>query len=189
MNIEFSYQLLSILATITVAVFGYVATYVYNLRLARRKERLDRVTQQIDAFYGPLYVIAKTIDTAYQTLLQTMGRSSFFDDHNPPTDDQWKQHRIWVKTIFLPLVEDLAELIKQNAHLIREEEMPDMLIRVVAHSFTSKVLAYEWEHGDTHNELPAISFPTEILDYATQSYKELKREQLQLIGRRPPMEI
>ncbi|MBI2426280.1 MAG: hypothetical protein HYV34_00365 [Candidatus Kerfeldbacteria bacterium] len=177
-------QLLSILATIGVALFGYAVTYIYNLRLARRKERLDRVTQQLDDFYGPLYITAKTIDTAYRTLLETMDRTSFFDDANPPTPEQWTQHRIWVKTIFLPLVNDLGTIIKNNAHLIREQEMPDMLIRVVAHSFTSQVLAYEWEHGDTRNELPAIAFPTEILDYATRSYKELKHEQLALIGRK-----
>jgi hypothetical protein len=33
--------------SVLIALSGYVATYVYGLRLARRKDRLERVNRQL----------------------------------------------------------------------------------------------------------------------------------------------
>lgn len=34
-------QIVSLVITVILALTGYIATYAYNLRLARRKERLE----------------------------------------------------------------------------------------------------------------------------------------------------
>jgi hypothetical protein len=43
--------------TVLLAFTGYVASYLYNLRLAQRKNRLERVTRQLSDLYGPLLAL------------------------------------------------------------------------------------------------------------------------------------
>ena len=45
--------------TILLALLGYLVTYGNNLRLAQRKDRLERVERQLRDLYGPLLSTAE----------------------------------------------------------------------------------------------------------------------------------
>lgn len=60
--------LLPLLVTIGLALVGYVAAYVNSLRMAQRKDQLERVTQQLHDFYGPLYALALIGELAWATI-------------------------------------------------------------------------------------------------------------------------
>jgi hypothetical protein len=131
-----SLEIISIIATVGLAVLGYLVTYFNNLRLARRAEQLDLVERRLNQFYGPLFVASVAADIGYKTLLTRLKRQAVFDPADPPTEAQLKEWRSWIKLVLVPLDDLREQLILHNAHLIREDEMPDCLLRFVAHVYT-----------------------------------------------------
>jgi hypothetical protein len=102
--------------------------------------------------------------------------------------DVFREWQIWVEDIFLPLNAASEDLIIQNAHLIREEEFPESLLLFITHASLYKAMAAKWKQGDYSEYLPKIDYPVELSEYAARSYRELKHEQLQLIGKLKPKE-
>jgi hypothetical protein len=47
----------TVAVSVVLALAGYLATYAYDLRLARRKDQLERVNEQLSDFYGPLLAL------------------------------------------------------------------------------------------------------------------------------------
>jgi hypothetical protein len=178
MNVE----LLSIIATIGLALFGYFVTYLYNLRLARRKERLELIERRLNEFYGPLFVASVAADLGYKTLLSRLHRRTVFDPNDPPTKEQLQEWRSWIKLVLVPLDDIREQLILHNAHLIRENEMPDCLMQFVAHVYTYRAVLTNWDEADNSRYEAPGDAPQELYDYAVQSYRELKAAQLSLIG-------
>ncbi|MGR8930421.1 MAG: hypothetical protein ACU836_07250 [Gammaproteobacteria bacterium] len=84
----------------------------------------------------------------------------------------------------MPLNRVQEELILGNAHLIREPEMPEALLRFVSHVAAYKAVLAKWEELDFSEHLSIIDYPSEVIQYATESYTQLKHEQLALIGKR-----
>lgn len=177
-------DVLSIIVTVALAFIGYIVTYAYNLRTARIKERLNLVNKRIDEFYGPLYVGSRAGYIAWRTLLDKYQREGlFFDEDKPPSDERLREWQIWVENVFMPLNELREKLILKNAYLIREEEMPECLLRFVTHVSSYKAMLKKWSTGDFTEYVPLIEFPADLTEYATKSYQELKAEQLDLISK------
>jgi len=99
-------------ATITVALFGFMVTYVINLRLARRKDRLDRVNEQLRDLYGPLLALVTTANSTW-TVFRTKYRpeGGFFDETKPPTGVDALAWRTWMKATFMPLNRRMRDLV------------------------------------------------------------------------------
>lgn len=55
-------QVIAILVAVMLAFVGYFATYLDNLRIARRRDRLDRINRQLKELYGPLLAAISTGD-------------------------------------------------------------------------------------------------------------------------------
>lgn len=178
-----SNEMLSLVITVTLAFAGYFATYLNNLRLSKRAEQLDLINKRIKEFYGPLYVASEAGRIAYETLLAKLGKEAVFDPDFPPTEEELKEWRIWSKKVFFPINEFQEKLILEKAYLIREEEVPECLLHFVAHVSAYKAILEKWESGDFSENAPALDFPVELAEYAANSYRELKAEQLKLIGK------
>ncbi|MEU9868005.1 hypothetical protein AB0C87_09175 [Actinomadura sp. NPDC048021] len=63
----------SLVVTVVVAGTGYGATYLTNLRLARRKDHLDRVNRQLGDLYGPLYAQSEAVNRAWRKFVARHG--------------------------------------------------------------------------------------------------------------------
>ncbi len=74
----------AITATIMLALIGYAVTYFNNLRLARRKERLELVNNQINDFYGPLFIASEAGDIAFTALQKKLGGKYVFANRDVP---------------------------------------------------------------------------------------------------------
>jgi hypothetical protein len=177
-----SVGVISILVTIALSLIGLAATYANSIRLDKRRERLALVDQRLNEFYGPLYVSTIAGAMAFDALQQKLGSRPIYRDREKNSPEVFNEWRIWLAHVFMPL-NDLREgLILEKAHLIREEEMPECLLRFVAHNAAYKAVLKKWEEKDFSEHLSVIDFPVEIQEYATRSYQELKREQMRLIG-------
>jgi hypothetical protein len=174
---------ISLIVTVLLAVAGYVFTYWHNLQASRHQARLDLVNQRLNKFYGPLFIVAKTISTAYQTQLAKSGTKTVFQEGRKPTQQEWDENYAWVMGVYAPLEAELSDLVVHNAHLIREQSIPESLMTLLAHVAVAQALLHKWNKGDFSEQYPAIDFPhAEIAAYAGQSYAELKAEQLHLMG-------
>jgi hypothetical protein len=170
------------LSALIVALIGYLATYLNDLRLAKRKEKLELINKQINQFYGPLFVSVNTSDVAYKAYLQKIENRKSIDTGVSFTDYENKEWETWFESVFMPLNLFGEKVILENAYLIREAEMPKCLIDFLTHVSAYKALLKKWENGDRNEVMPLIDFPKELNEYIRTSYLDLKREQLQLIG-------
>jgi hypothetical protein len=170
------------LSALVLAIIGYFAAYLNNLRLDKRKEKLDLINRQINQFYGPLFVSVNTSDVAYKAYLQKIDNRKAIDTGVSFTEYENKEWETWFESVFMPLNLFGEKVILENAYLIREAEMPKCLIDFLTHVSAYKALLKKWESGDRNEVMPLIDFPKELNEYIRDSYLELKKEQLRLIG-------
>jgi hypothetical protein len=172
-------------ASIVAAFAGFVAAYVNNLRLARRKDRLDRVSRQLSEFYGPLLSLVSTGNATWSVFRRTYrpGRS-FWGTEPPPTDEEAATWRLWMREVFMPLNRRIAEVIHSKADLLEEEEMPQCLLDVCAHVASYEPVLKRWDDGDVEQHTALNLFPRrDLTAYAEQSFHRLKTEQSRLLAR------
>jgi len=178
-------QTVTFVIPVFLALLGYWLTRRNQLELARWNQRLDLINSRLNNFYGPLYVLSEVGRMAYQTLVDKMGGEAIFRQ-TPIAEDVLNEWKIWVENIYIPLNQEIEELILQNAHLIREEEFPASLLLFVMHAASYKAMLAKWQQNDYREYLPKVDYPNELSAYAAKSYRDLKHEQLQLIGKLKP---
>jgi hypothetical protein len=102
--------------TALLALTGYLATYYNNLRLARRRDQLDRLSRQLSELYGPLFAL----DAASSRLWDEFRRRhSLFWVSGEARDgraeaDAWG---LWMITVFMPLNRRMMEVVITHADL------------------------------------------------------------------------
>jgi hypothetical protein len=170
MNLE----AISIVVGVLLALTGYVVTYLINLRIAQRADRLKYVNKQLEEFYGPLYVMSRTGRVLFDAF-EYKRKSS----HTLDLEQEWIT---WLDNVFIPLNIKMEEILINKAYLIREEKMPDPLLLFCAHSAGYRVIKQKWLKNDYSESNSLIPFPEGLEDYAKKSYTELKKEQLKLMG-------
>lgn len=108
--------------------------------MASRKDRLDRVNDQLKNLYGPLLASISAADSAWTTFRQQYRPQGghFWKTSPPPTDEEGEAWRLWIRIVFMPLNRQMRDLIVANAHLFDEEQVPECLLKLSAH-----VSAYE----------------------------------------------
>lgn len=176
--------------TVALAFAGFAATYLNSLRLAQRQERLARVNRQLSDSYGPLFAPTEANARTFAAFTERHARpgsvSPFSDGAAPPTDEELADWRLWVTTVFLPVLREMRELVVGRADLLGEPEMPSLLLELCAHTAGYEITVERWARGDFSEHLSLVWFPgPELAAYARQGFGELKREQAQLPGDRP----
>lgn len=177
---------ISLATTVALALVGYLAAYANSLLLARRRERLELVSRQINEFYGPLYLSTQASAIAYAAMREKLaathrpGYSISAADGDTPAMREW---RLWVTEVLMPMNAIQEKLVLHSAHLIREQEVPACLLQLVAHIAAWKAVIKKWDEGNLAEQFALIPYPTQVSDYAAQAFRALKTEQLALIGK------
>ena len=176
---------LTIAVSVLLAATGYVWTYLYNLRLARRKDRLDRVNRQLSDLYGPLYALTHSADTCWKVFRSRYrpGGGPFWDPNSPPTEEEAAAWRLWMAEVFMPLNVAMADVVTQHIDLLDEETMPDVLLRLCAHVKVYRPVIKRWEAGDFSENTSGLNFPREeLLAFASDGFRDIMRKQRELLG-------
>jgi hypothetical protein len=177
-----------IAVSILLAVAGYIFTYLYNLKLSQRKDRLDRVNQQLSDFYGPLLALASSGSSAWEAFRKRYrpGSRSFWSDTPPPTPEEEGAWRLWMKEVFMPVNLRIVGVITQHTDLLDESQMPQVLLDACAHVAVYQAIVRKWELGDFSEHVSVINFPgVELTRFAADGFARLKTEQSELLGHRP----
>jgi hypothetical protein len=177
--------LVTLSVTVLIAVAGYLATYLNTLRLARRKDRLDRVSKQLSEFYGPLLALERASGRSWMEFMQRYRPDAryFWDRDDPPTEEQAEAFRLWMRHVFMPLNVRMVDVVTNKADLLDEPEVPECLLELCAHVATYQAILKRWEDEDFSEKVPDIPFPgLELAEYAEATFKRLKAEQNRLLG-------
>jgi hypothetical protein len=177
--------LVTLSVTILLAVAGYLAAYLNTLRLARRKDRLDRVSKQLSDFYGPLLALSRAGGRSWEEFMDRYrpGNTAFWDEADPPTERQAESFRLWMCHVFMPLNVRMVDVVTNKADLLDEPEVPGCLLELCAHVATYQAILKRWEDEDFSENTPDIPFPgQEIEEYAEATFSRLKAEQNRLLG-------
>lgn len=178
--------MVAVAVTIVLALAGYIVTYLNTLRLAQRQERLARVNHQLGDFYGPLFAITEANSRTFAAFRERharAGNQSPFSDATPPTEEELSEWRLWMRTVFLPNIQGMRDLVINHADLLREPEMPQLLLQLCAHVSGYEITVARWEKGNYDHHLSVTPYPDEIRTYAGESFNKLKAEQEHLLGR------
>lgn len=177
--------LFTTIITIVLAFAGYIITYLNNLRLAQRTERLDRVNRQLSEFYGPMFALIHATEITWSAFRSEyrVNNNYYFDDKNPPNNEEQKEWRLWIINVFMPINIRLYELVLSKSDLLVESEMPECLLLLCAHVAAYQSVLKKWESGDYSDHVSLVNFPSQaLLDYAAASFYQLKAEQTKLLG-------
>ncbi|MFJ5881411.1 hypothetical protein [Kitasatospora cineracea] len=189
-----------LVVTVFVAAAGYVATYATNLRLARRKDRLERVNRQLSELYGPLYAQVEAVDRAWDKF--AIRYMPMWTDPPSATAEQAATWRLWMSTVFMPLNRRMAELVVSRADLLNEETIPEPLKELCAHVACYEPVLARWQEDgfdsirlDDHVSIAGNYPRSELAAYIRTSFESLKLEQAHLLAQtqhvltRPPLDV
>jgi hypothetical protein len=175
----------TLLVTVLVAMIGFS----YTLHLARRKDRLRRISRQLSEYYGPLYSLCKSGEFVWR---------SFRETHRPGSGSYWKAtttpvseadahaFRTWMSAVFMPMNRAMKEIVVRRADLLEDTEMPPCLLQLCAHVSAYEALERQWEEHNFYEHRPNVNFPRKALtEYAEREYSRLKVEQAKLLRTNP----
>jgi len=111
-----------------------------------------------------------------------MGRQSEGKLERPLAPEEFREWRLWMTEVFMPMNQWCETLILEHACLLREEQLPECIISFFTHVAGYKPVLKKWAEGDLTEQFSIINFPTELEAYAGAAYRELKIEQLRLLG-------
>lgn len=179
----------AIVASVLVALIGYVVKYFNDLRLAQRKDRLDRVSHQLSDLYGPLYALNAAGGRLWKEFFGLHARSpSFWPIEDAPTLEQAEAWRLWMTTVFMPLNVEMRDVVVGHADLLRDVDgMPDCLLDLCAHVAGYETVLERWRSGNfdpraQSDNASVIDFPADALTrYVNTAFFDLKREQAELL--------
>jgi hypothetical protein len=170
--------------TVALAVLGFIGTYVNNVRLSQRQARLDRVNRQLSELYGPLLAIRGASTEAFDHFVRKHGFEPGHYTRGRASEDDLRQWRLWMTTVFMPGNRRLYDLILSKADLLLENDMPPVVLAFCAHVLAYEVVLRRWEDGDFSEHTSLSVWPAAFDDYAKRSFAALKEEQSRLLGRR-----
>lgn len=173
----------TIAVTVLLALGGYLATYINNLRLAQRKDRLERVNEQLSSFFGPLLALVSASSSSWQAFRKEYRPHTpgFWGD-GAPTPEEAAAWRLWMTEVFMPLNIQMVDIITHHADLLDESEIPQCLLDVCAHVQAYRPVIKQWEAGDFSRHTSFINFPSEELSrFASERFNALKVVQEDLL--------
>jgi hypothetical protein len=177
----------TIAVSVLLAVVGYVATYAYNLKLAQRKDRLDRVNAQLSDFYGPLLALVSAGESSFGAFRQKHrpDKPWIFERGETPSEQKSAAWRLWMVEVFMPLNVAIVDVITKHADLLDESDMPQPLLDACAHVAAYRAVIKQWEQGDFSELGSVINFPSpDLFLFASEGFTRLKGEQQRLLGQK-----
>jgi hypothetical protein len=176
---------ITVVVTIFVAILGSLAAYLNSLRIASRKDQLDHVDRQLRKLYGPLFALNHVSNIAWRAFRQKYrpGAESYWRTEPKPTAAEEEAWRLWMATVFMPLLLRMEEVILKHADLIDEQEMPRCFIDLISHISAYKPVLQKWSNGDHSEHVSVLRFPGAAMTaYLEPQYRTLKLRQTRLRG-------
>jgi len=190
---SWNWQAIGIIATGFVGILGFLATYWNNILLEKQRANIAFISNQLEKLYGPLLALSNSTEQAWRQF-QTRhrpGRPFFFDDGDPPSEEEAREFRHWMTVVLMPTNIKMQEVISQNAHLIDGSSMPTEFLEFLAHVQAYRAVIAKWAVADTGPALTSraanasyLNYPQKLDAYVAAKFDELKARQERLLAKR-----
>src|ERR1044072_3880974 len=160
---------LTLSVSILIAFIGFITKYINDIKIAQRKDRLERINRQLKELYGPLSALIHTSGIAWQGFRKKYRPNrSYWRSEPYPDEDEAAVYRLWMREVFMPLNLRMERVIVENADLLYHEKMPECLLTVCAHVSAYKTILKRWESGDYSEHLSIVDFPGQAVRQYTE---------------------
>jgi len=168
-----------------VLLIGYGATVYAERGAGRRAALLARTDRQLAELYGPLHSLTVAMGTTWQAFMaeygELFGKEGTIELNSAKAQAVWRH---WMRTVFMPLCSKMSGLVVDHADLIEGEDVPDALLKLVAHVEGYRAILAAWEAGDYSRHMALTPLPAEgLLAYARETFRTLKARQAELLIR------
>jgi hypothetical protein len=179
-----------VLIAVIPAVLGYAVSFANNVKASQ----LALVNRQLEKLYGPLYAVTQANDATWTQFSLTHWpnhRRYYFDPAAPPTIEQVKTWRIWIRNVFQPMNLQMEHAIVGNSQLGLGNDMPRVFQKLIAQTEAYKAIIATWKDSDdtrpdfaspNANTVAGLNYPTGIIGCVSDSFKALKDRQEFLQG-------
>lgn len=210
-------EIITAIATVLALVVASLAIRAKR-RDDRRADRLHRVNRQLSEFYGKLSILYEAGMRDWCSFIAQQGNDSknlgrefvrFFPfeekeeepitafNPSPPTAEQLKAYRKWLKTLFMKTNERMLDVIYANADLVIGKSMPPVLILFAEHVASLRLLQLTLDEEELKEQRGSKSFllddwreyvklmapyPGDIGYYIGASFEVLKEQQERLLS-------
>lgn len=178
-------DLITLCATVLLALAGFLVKYINDLAIARRRDRLDRINAQLKLLYGPLFALTQASGKAWNAFRREHRPDMpYFSKSRPPNDDELRTWCLWMTKTFMPLNRRMVEVIIGNADLL-EGDMPPAFLELVAHVAAYEAILAQWDIHDFTTYAPELPFPKQIEVVVQDAYNRLRRSHSELLSQKP----
>jgi hypothetical protein len=145
----------TLLAAIVLAFVGALIKFFLDDRQDRAHMRVQRLQDQVEHFYGPLFSIVDQLDTAFN-----VERRIIKDNPMSPDSLQTVQ-RFMFSEVYMPLHQQIRDVLLSRLYLIDGMFVPDSFRDYLAHSTQYEVQARLWfEHGISSDKTIGRPYPS-----------------------------
>jgi hypothetical protein len=163
-------------ASILVAVLAYILNQRGQILQERRQARLARVSSQVRELYGPLNAMVDVNERIWEALRSTELPSQ--GERRPEAGTEgWRR---WRDGALMPANRRMRDLIVENADLLVETEVPQVLRDFCAHVTSMEIIRAA--EANEVAERPLIPHPgSDYIAYIHNTFVTLKLEQKKLL--------
>src|SRR5664279_2869796 len=107
----------TLLVTVLLAMTGYG----YSLYLARRRDRLERISLQLSEYYGPLYSLSRSGEFVWKSFRRAHRpyEGSYWNDRiSPVSAEDAHAFRVWMSAVFMPMNRAMKDIVVHRADLL-----------------------------------------------------------------------
>jgi hypothetical protein len=177
---------LPIIAALTAALVsgGFsVITHIVVSRNDKRKRReearLRHLQRQIEDLYGPLYGLIQ-FGAAINEVEWLRLPKECRDEKGWPRDEQGgKALQFFREHYYLPLNEQIIELIRTKVYLLNSDGIPDSFAKFIKHAAQLDSLHRLWKEADISTpfeETKVIEYPMEFRSEVQSTLNKLRKE-------------
>ena len=205
-NVE-STSMISVGTLVLTAILTGAVSYGYGVASDIRKTKIAFVDEQIQKLYGPLYAESQPDDKIWHLFVTQRWKNpdapdespKFFDDKAPPTIEQVRRWRRWMRTVYQPLNTAMETAITSNIQLMVGDDIPIPLRSLIAHTELYKAVIAGWGADEdlkdceakpglqcpalmTFRNTSGLNYPDGVIKCVADDYLNLKqwRDKLEL---------
>lgn len=169
------------LAPTAVAIVALLLAFIYNQKTLKDKKNDDErkeIYKKLNLFYGPLRHYRGTSYQLYQTFEKVRG-GNFRMLIALLNGEMFQGNDRYIIEEILKISEDIEKLVSSNSGLIDNQELRDLLAKVVAHSRLIKG-AYKGEIQGETDRFREFVFPRQIDRKIDEEINKLKNRLIEL---------
>ena len=194
----------SLVFALLTAILSGAVSYAFGVVSDIRKTKINFVNEQIQKLYGSLYAESQASDAVWGLFNEQRWKDpaaspvelkEFFNDAQPPTVEQVRRWRRWMRNVYQPLNVGMENAITANTQLLVGDNIPIALSTLIAHTEAYKAVIVGWGADEdlkdcetkanstgvicpaltTFRNTSGVNYPDSVVECVASDYLQLKK--------------